>query len=243
MKYVVILICVLLVLFVLSRYYGSGRIVSTHVINMKSSTERYNKFMERARGSGLEVTRWDAVNGKTMTREESKKNYISDEIYEKHKSKKRMGVIGCYLSHALLLQHLETMPCSPNDIHCVFEDDIVLTDGVGGKIKDLIAQLPPDWDFVQLYTLWPRTKQCKGALCKPLPNRPGDEGNMSTAAYVVRHGALSKINNHIRVMRVPIDNQLAEKAHVWNWYVVQPDLLKVDETVKTTLNDAPPQHS
>ena len=195
--------------------------------------------MERAADSGLEITRWDAVNGKTMTREEMPKYNISDAIYEKHKSRKRMGVIGCYLSHALLLQHLQTISCGPNDYHCVFEDDIVLTDGVGARISGLIAQLPPDWDFVQLYTLWPRVKHCKGSLCRALPNRPGDEGNLSTAAYIVRHGALSKINDHIRVMRVPIDNQLAEKAHIWNWYVVQPDLVKVDENVKTTLNDAP----
>jgi GR25 family glycosyltransferase involved in LPS biosynthesis len=141
------------------------------------------------------------------------------------------------LSHALLLNHLQSIPCGPNDIHCIFEDDIVLTDGISEKINALIAELPCDWDFLQLYTLWPKTQPWKGTLQRALENKPGAEVNLSTAAYVVRHGALPKINGQVRVMRVPIDNQLAEKAHTWNWYVVQPDLVKVDENVKTTLND------
>lgn len=234
MKYVLLLFGALLVFVGLCMMYRRGRIVSTHVVNMESSRDRLVQFMAHSKKSGLSVVRWGAVNGKSLGEGDLAKYNLSKELYDSHKSNKRLGVIGCYLSHATLLQHLQTMRCNPNDIHLIFEDDVILPENTDLRVHQVINDLPAEWDLVQLFTLDPVTRPWKHNIHTPVPKA---KGNWSTAAYAVRHGSLPKINEHIRVMRVPIDDQLMEKNGTWKWFCVQPDLVKIDDKGKTTLND------
>jgi GR25 family glycosyltransferase involved in LPS biosynthesis len=234
MRYLLFLLGTLLVLIAFHVYFSRGAIVSAHVINMASSRDRYTQFMKHAGTGELVVTRWDAVNGKTLSADQAAAHGITPEIYKTHAAQARLGVIGCYLSHSTLLAHLGAQRHGPNDTHLIFEDDVVLPENYDMKIRQIIDQLPADWDILQLFTLDPVLKPWKGAIKRPDPSAIG---NWSTAAYAVRHGALGKINNHVRIMRVPIDNQLLEKCGTWNWFSLQPDLVKINDGGKTTLND------
>ena len=234
MRYMLILVVALLLLSALHYYFARGTIVSAHVINMAKSRDRYEQFMKYVERGGLTVTRWEGVNGKTLTAEQAAGYGITPAIYEKHVAQKRLGVIGCYLSHSTLLAHLGSQRCGPNDVHLIFEDDVVLPENYDMKVRQIIDQLPADWDVLQMFTFDPVLRPWKGAIKQPVP---GAKGNWSTAAYAVRHGALGKINAHVRVMRVPIDNQLLEKCGEWKWFTVQPDLFTVNDGGKTTLND------
>lgn len=234
MRYLLFLLGVLLVLVAFHVYFSRGYFVSAHVINMAKSRDRYEQFMKHAASGGLSVMRWEAVNGKALTAEQATGYGITPAIYEEHAEKKRLGVIGCYLSHSTLLAHLGTQRCGPNDIHLIFEDDAVLPENYDMKVRQIIDQLPADWDVLQMFTLDPKLQPWKGIIKRPVP---GVLGNWSTAAYAVRHGSLAKINEHVRVMRVPIDVQLLEKCGEWKWFTVQPDLFSVNDGGKTTLND------
>jgi len=234
MQYLLVLLGVCIICISLYSILRTDRIVTTHVINMESSRSRYDQFMKHAARTGLHVERWNAINGKSLTADDLPKYNIDVPLYNARKNEKRLGVIGCYLSHSTLLQHLETIHCGPNAIHLIFEDDIVLPTNIRSRMYEIINKLPSDWDLLQMHTLSPNTSVWKGEIHVP---NTRTAGNWSTAAYAVRHGALAKINAHVHKMHAPIDNQMLEKAGVWKWFIIQPDLVKVDDGGKTTLND------
>jgi glycosyl transferase family 25 len=197
------------------------------------SVDRLAAFKANAAAAGLEVTRWPGVNGKALGPGDLLKYRVPRDVYEKHAAKKRLGVIGCYLSHSTLLAHLEGVRCGPADYHLLFEDDAQLPSDFMQRLSTAVAALPSDWDILQLYNNRPRTIPWSGSIHTLAPG----EGNYGTVAYAVRHGALSKINTHVAVMRVPIDNQLLEKSQVWKWFCMVPDLVRTGDGGKTTLND------
>jgi GR25 family glycosyltransferase involved in LPS biosynthesis len=232
MKHLIVVLIVTLTV-VLIYYAARARLASTHVINMDTSAERLRQFQTGAGRAGLSMTRWRAVNGKALGPNDLLKHSISREIYEKHANKGRLGVIGCYLSHSTLLRHLESMMCGDNDYHVIFEDDAVPPPHFKASLDALIGKLPSDWDILQLYNNQPNTVPWSGAIHKLAVG----EGNWGCVAYAVRHGSLRKINAHIAIMRIPIDNQMLEKAHVWKWFCVVPNLVDTDDGGKTTLSD------
>jgi GR25 family glycosyltransferase involved in LPS biosynthesis len=232
MKYILVLLTIALVLYFIARVYR-GALVSAHVINLDRSVDRLTAFKANASSVGLDVTRWAGVNGKTLGPADVLKQGVPRDIYEKHAAKKRLGVIGCYLSHATLLRHLESVPCGAGDYHLLFEDDAQLPQDFLTRLQGAIARLPVDWDILQLYNNRPATRPWSGNIHTL---KPGN-GNYGTVAYAVRHGALPKINAHVAVMRVPIDNQLLEKSQDWKWFCIVPDLVKTGDGGATTLND------
>jgi GR25 family glycosyltransferase involved in LPS biosynthesis len=235
MKYLLVLLGVFIICISLYFILRTECIVTAHVINMKSSRSRYDTFMKHAAHTGLQIERWNAINGKTLHVEDLPKYNIDLPLYNARKMEKRLGVIGCYLSHSSLLEHLERINCGPNAIHLIFEDDVVLPTNIQSRIYEIINKLPSDWDLLQMYTYSPKTLVWKGEIHVPDTRTAG---NWSTAAYAVRHGALAKINAHVQKMHAPIDNQLLEKAGIWKWFIIQPDLVKVDDGGKSTLNDS-----
>lgn len=232
MKYILVLLTVVLALFLIYRS-SRGSLASAHVINLDRSVERLVAFRKNAEEVGLSVTRWPGINGKALEASDMPRYGVPHHIYEKHATKKRLGVIGCYLSHSTLLAHLGTIQCGQNDYHLIFEDDARLPADFMIQLPKIVAKLPADWDILQLYNNRPNTLPWHGNIHTLAPG----EGNYGTVAYVVRHDALSKINAHVAVMRRPIDNQLLEKSHDWKWFCMVPDMVHTDDGGKTTLND------
>jgi GR25 family glycosyltransferase involved in LPS biosynthesis len=130
---------------------------------------------------------------------------------------------------------LETVPAGADDYHLIFEDDAVVPRGLKRDLGALVGRLPADWDVFQLYNNRPLTKPYDGVIHTVLPGK----ANWGLVAYCVRHGALRKINAHIATMRVPIDDQLLEKAQTWKWFCVVPNYVETEDGGKTTLNDRP----
>ena len=181
------------------------------------------------------ATRWRGVNGRALGPKDLLQYGVPRSVYDKYAGQKRLGVIGCYLSHATLLKHLESTPAGANDYHLIFEDDAVVPAGLRSELGALVARLPADWDVFQLYNNRPLTRPYDGVIHTLLPGK----GNWGLVAYCVRHGALPKINAQIATMRVPIDDQLLEKAQTWKWFCVVPNYIETEDGGKTTLNDRP----
>ena len=228
-----VILVLILVIGVVMYFSTRNRLVSVHVINMDKSVDRWAKFQAAAARAGMKVTRWRGVNGAELGPGDLLKYNISREIYDKHAAQKRLGVLGCYLSHMTLLRTLGEIPCGDNDYHVIFEDDAVLAPNFRSALDGYIRRLPANWDVLQMNLIDPLTQPWSGPIHTPLKG----DGNWGTGAYVVRHGALSKINAHVAVMRVPIDNQMLEKAQAWRWFSCVPNLVETDDGGKTTLND------
>lgn len=237
MNYAIVLFIVLVLLIVIKLYDRQNlEVVSAHVINLESSKDRldeFNKTAERACGGGLKITRWPAVNGKAMSEEEAVRAGIRKEIYEKYKAKKRLGAIGCFLSHKTLLAELAKMDVGPNAAHLIFEDDAQLEPNFVRNLNKTLRSAPQGWEFLQIGMHWPELKPLYDNFHIPI----GKNKNMGTFAYLVRHSALPMINAYISDMKMPIDNQYLEMKHVWRYYVVYPELVKSDYDMESTINE------
>lgn len=79
-----------------------SRIEETFVINLKQCKNRMRRFDEHMTSIGLPYTRWDAVHGKSMSSREIER--VSSKACANFAC--THGVIGCYLSHVMLWQHI-----------------------------------------------------------------------------------------------------------------------------------------
>jgi GR25 family glycosyltransferase involved in LPS biosynthesis len=214
-------------------YVRRGSLATVHVINMDSSTERLLQFQTACQRAGLTAERWRAVNGKALGPKDILSHGVPRGIYDKYEQQKRLGVIGCYLSHSTLLKHLESVPAGANDYHLIFEDDAVMPATLKADLPGLLGKLPADWDLFQLYNNRPATKPYDGVIHTLLPGR----ANWGSVAYCVRHSALPKINAHIATMRKPIDDQMLEKAQTWKWFCMVPNYVETVDGGRSTLDD------
>jgi len=214
--------CVLVVmsLVVLLRAYPKPRIVTAHVINMEESKQRLFEFQENARDAQVMVERWPAYDSRSMTEEELTSLKLSKYIWKYAKENKKMGMMGCYLSHRELLKHLQTLSVDPNDAHLILEDDAYIPSDFWTQWDEVQAQAPKNWDMLQLGVTFPNLTQVNGRIHRHL----ADRGNGGTFAYVVRHRALPKINRHLEYMSDPIDIMFRNKWREWNYYVVWPEI-------------------
>jgi GR25 family glycosyltransferase involved in LPS biosynthesis len=106
-----------------------------YVINLDRKPERFKAAAQELEAVGISpVDRYPAVDGKTLNLQ-SKIERLTP------------GMIGCFQSH---LQILKEAVEKDYDSICVFEDDVVFTDGFTDYMKEAIAQIPEDWQFIYL---------------------------------------------------------------------------------------------
>lgn len=221
--YLSIVIGVLVLLTIIRLLHGNTRIVTAHVINMDESRERLYEFQENARiafGSTLPVIRWPAYDSRKMTESQLAPLKLSKYIWKWAVDNKKMGMLGCYLSHRTLLKHLETLHVNSNDAHLILEDDAYVPPDFWKQWSRVLEDAPDDWEILQLGVTFPNLRHINGRIHRHL----GDKGNGGTFAYVVRHSALRKINAHLTYMSDPIDIMFRNKWRDWKYYIVYPEI-------------------
>jgi GR25 family glycosyltransferase involved in LPS biosynthesis len=221
--YLCILVGILVLLTIIRLLASTVRIASAHVINLEESKERLYEFQENARaafGSELSVVRWPAYDSRNMTEEQLAPLKLSKYIWKWAVENKKMGMLGCYLSHRSLLTHLEKTNAAQKDAHLILEDDAYIPPDFLQKWAAVLADAPPDWEILQLGVTFPNLRRIRGSIHRHL----GDKGNGGTFAYVVRHSALPKINAHLAYMTDPIDIMFRNKWRDWKYYIVYPEI-------------------
>ena len=206
-------------------------IVSAHCINMDSSTDRWKETQEYASKANLSLVRWPAVNGQEITEDDLFSLRVSKIIYRHGLLKNQRGVIGCFLSHRGLLNHLRMQSFSKNDCHLILEDDVYIPPDFYEQWNSILRDVPNNWDIIQIGVTFPNLKPLKGRVHTHLHNR----GNVGAFAYVVRHGALPKITEHLEYMYDPIDIMIRNKWKEWNIYIVWPQICRANDHGKSTI--------
>lgn len=209
-----------------------ARIVSAHVINMDESKDRLAECMEHAHAAQINAVRWPAVDSRNFKEDDVVRYKLSKYIWKWAVENKKPGVLGCFLSHKTLLLHLESeVPAAAGDAHLILEDDAYIPPDFWAQWNKVCADLPSDWDIVQLGVTFPNLKQLKGDVHVHL----NDRGNVGAFAYVVRHRALSKINAHLEYMNDPIDVMFRKKWREWNYYIVWPEICPHNDHGESTI--------
>lgn len=197
---------------------SAPNIVSFHVINLEESRDRLLEIQTAADAAAVPLVRWPAVDGAAVREEDCARLGISKSIYRYAHEKGQPGIVGCFLSHRTLLEHLRDQSAAPGDAHVIFEDDAAIPADFWEQWRAL--PIPADWDIVQLGVTFPNLRQVDGRIHAHL----GDRGNVGGFAYVVRHGALPKICAHAAHMYDPLDVMIRNKYQEWRIYIVWPQV-------------------
>ena len=103
-----------------------------YCINMEKSRERRQKAQEQFESHGLDVEMFNATDGKTDAPD---KILITPSEW------------GCAKSHVRVWRDIVA---HGYETTLVFEDDVVLTPNFVEKLEKIMAELPDDWDFLNL---------------------------------------------------------------------------------------------
>jgi len=138
-----------------------------------------------------------------------------------------LGVIGAYLGHRNLYQHIaDTAADKPGTM--IYEDDVEIPPDLYSRLSQIQDQVPADWDFIFLDKLYVVGKKISDNIMKLDKDMTGYK-NWGIWGYIVKNASLKDkvlpIMKHM--MDVP-DIQLAKFADVLNMYLIVPSIVKQD---------------
>lgn len=124
------------------------------VINLKASEDRWKKVSKRFKEKGIEVDRYNAIDGRCKTEKqcESKAKTFSKRyniVYSKKikNPMERLPASSLTLSHKLIYNEMINRGWSQI---LICEDDILIDKNIERIFKKGISELPPDWDMLYL---------------------------------------------------------------------------------------------
>ncbi len=137
-----------------------------------------------------------------------------------------LGVIGAFLAHRNLLEHLLIVGAGkPGTL--IFEDDVYIPSDFYAKLAEAEKSLPPDWDIVFL----DKYKE-DGTLVNPQWMRIHKDMTAKRSwgiwSYIVRHSSLPKILAKLEHMLDVPDIQLNKFADELRMYLVRPSICRPD---------------
>lgn len=213
---------------------------SIHVINLDKDTDRMEHIKQTTIAVPLPVERWAATLGKSLSQDElysqgvgfGMTNSGKGSYLEQGKDLRNQGMVGCFLSHRSLIQHLSTRDVPEYSGHLILEDDVQIPVNFLQK-DDIWSQVyktvPFDWDIVYLGITKPVGELVNSNVMK-LKTIPS--GNWGTHAYLVRHGSIkSKILPWLKYMIDHIDQQYKMKFDTWNCYAIVPSVISLNQEI------------
>ena len=116
------------------------KIDKTYVINLKHRKDRWQQINKNFEGTGLTLTKWDAISGKDLP-----DNYIKKVTTDFCYHLCSPGLIGCWLSHYTLWNHL----VKQNEKNVlILEDDAFPTAHFNQRVDQILNDIPSNYDFV-----------------------------------------------------------------------------------------------
>jgi GR25 family glycosyltransferase involved in LPS biosynthesis len=178
------------------RYRGPTEVQRVFFINLDSSPDRRVDMEQSLAVVGAPFERYPAIDGRRQLA--AHRDYLEQrpplppsrrptgEIVPYEVTD---GMIGCWLSHVCLLEHISTLD---EGLYLVLEDDYHLPANWRQRLAALLSEIPDDWDILKLYSMALNGKpSLRGIRISDHLVRLGPalltQQNLSMAAYVVRH--------------------------------------------------------
>ena len=126
------------------------------------------------------------------------------------------GIVGCYLSHYIILQ--EALTYGYKRI-AIFEDDLLLVTDFKEKFDIAFEQVPDKWQMLYL-GYYERTGQAKVQVSE---NITIPKNTWGTHAYMVQNEGIKILYDNLQKLRCHIDVQISEDiAHKMYTYCINP---------------------
>lgn len=199
-----------------------------YAVTLDPESKRYVDIKSFATAAGVSLQPWKGV----LIKPEEKDTLPPLGIGTTHFKDRtgavfNLGVIGAYLGHRNLLQHVaNTAPEKPGTL--IFEDDVEIPADFYEQLARVEKEVPADWDFIfldKLYTDGPMISEHVKKLNKDMTGFK----NWGIWAYIVKNSSLKEkvLPKLEHMMDVP-DIQLAKFADVLNMYLLVPSIVKQD---------------
>lgn len=192
-------------------------ICKTYFINLDSNIDRWNNL------SNKNITRFPAINGKTL----NKNQLIKDGIISE-KNKLKMGQIGCALSH---MEVLKLIAKQNEPYGLILEDDVIIPKDF--NIHNI--KLPNKFDLIFLGGCNIKGKKIAENLIKPTIKN--GSYNLCWHAVLVNKTSAKKILKKLQPLYRPIDSQIREKYDELDVYYHYPNLINQDKTLRSNRRD------
>ena len=211
-------------------------------INLDKDTERLAFYKSHAAELPKTPRRWSGTYGKNEDRMAAWRDgvaFVWSTVPDESENKRsttilsRPGVLGAWLSHKRLLQHLATLPVSSSHGHLIMEDDVHLVPDFVPTWERLRHEVPGNWDIVYLGC----GKQSGVHVAPHVLRAKGEERSANTGAfgYLVRHGFIPHMLKQLEYMNAPIDVQYYRMLTDRNVYIMDPHLIYADEHMVSTI--------
>jgi GR25 family glycosyltransferase involved in LPS biosynthesis len=221
--------------------HKSPNVDTIHVINLDRDVKRWESIQTQAKQLGLTVDRFKAIYGKDIRYNQMRTHGIgnamvrADRNDHKGENLHNLGVVGCYLSHRALIEHLGKMNVPDSYGHLILEDDVQLPADFlqpGGSWDKLKRHIPADWDMIWFRMWKPNGTDVAPGVMK-LKSDPRIRVNLGTFAYMVRHGAIQgKILPALKYMNDAFDEQVNQHFNEWNCYLLHPGIININDELQ-----------
>jgi len=178
--------------------YKLANIPHIYWLNLDSDTDRC-QYMEQ------QFEYWNIKNHTRISGYDGRIDDVCQYLNGRPPDNMTQNEIGCCLSHLKAIKYFYEE--TNEDYILIVEDDVDLNIVKNWNFtwKDFFANLPHDWDCVQLTTI------CTGPIHIKLHNYFIND--FSAAAYLItRHHAAKIIKNHIRKDKYKLDNGVKPRA-------------------------------
>ena len=178
--------------------------IDIYIINLDKDRDRLQNLKNKNKNPDLNLIRHPAVLGKNVK--------PSDKLYRKYLSPEfkhsgnfiKSSVIGCSLSHHTLYDKLYHLQNNQSKFHIICEDDAEIVDNFPEKLRNILNQLPEDWDFVYLGISKAMGKKYSKNLLIP-KQKKGYYGNYGSFGYMISSKGLQKLHENSNQVKDAID--------------------------------------
>jgi GR25 family glycosyltransferase involved in LPS biosynthesis len=183
-----------------------SRVEKVYYVNLEESKERREatEHVLSENSEGIPFERWpavpksEAVNA-TPYKEILQARNVSAWFYSAmtngtgNGSSRFPGMVGCYMSHRMLLRHINETATNPDAVYVVMEDDVNVKKGWHQRLEAVWPSVPDGWDVLKIGywgSEWPCDEVAKGVYLARLAGGKSKVMGCShnyagTQAYVV----------------------------------------------------------
>lgn len=210
--------------------------IDLYVITL-GKEERLENIKNQQKKINNKIQIFDAVYGLKLDVNDLKNNNIlSDENTLSKDYKRKMGEIGCYLSHLNIYKKIKED--NKNGYTIIFEDDFLIkSDDLINDAKkaiDILNSKNINFDFLFLGNL----KDNHGEnIADNLYYLDKNINLYGTHGYIINNKNIDKIIDKLNIIKKPIDNSIEDLSYnmVFNTIVIYPNLVIQEGEFKSTI--------
>jgi GR25 family glycosyltransferase involved in LPS biosynthesis len=210
-------------------FQSSPYFTDAYVITLDKYPERLPRIKENAEEAGMKLIPWQGVIIKEDDLPSLPQKGIGSILFQdRSETRFNFGVIGCFLAHRGLLEHISKNPNGLGTFIC--EDDIIIPNDFYTRFAAVTSDIPDDWDIIFMRKFVIKAKPVTSKI-KKLEKDITSSKNMGMWGFIVKNTSIkTKILPVLEQMTDAIDFQLGRHANSINMYLVDPPIIDFHES-------------